>query len=323
MLVTPMVTAVLADSSAAADKRCPACGAQGLRPVLHGRDRLYRAPGRFAIAVCPACGSGTTLPAASDEDLARYYPGEYVAYQNVGSNPLLQRLSAAVRRWQSWIALQTPPLSLFRTAEAGYVLDVGCGRGDLGAALVERGWHVTGIEPSRAACEQARSRGLDARCGTLDTVELERNTYDVAVFRHSLEHMSDPVPNLAHVRSALRPGGRVVVSVPDFDSWYRRAFGSHWFHLDLPRHRIHFSRAGLERALVRAGLRTERVTKSTSTVGLAASVQYTIFGRCLFPHGLPFRIAVTACVAVFPLAWLVDRALNDGDGLHVVARSLE
>jgi hypothetical protein len=114
-----------------------------------------------------------------------------------------------------------------------------------------------------------------------------------------------------------------VVSVPHFDSWCRRAFGNRWFHLELPRHRIHFSRPGLERALARAGFRAEHVTKSTTTVGLPASVQYAIFGRCLFPHGLPFRLAATACVVVFPLAWLVDRVQNDGDVLHVIARSLE
>ena len=80
-----------------------------------------------------------------------------------------------------------------------------------------------------------------------------RATYDAAVFRHSLEHVTDPVGALRRVRKALRPGGLVLISVPNFGCWQRRRFGSRWHHLDLPRHRVHFTHAGLERALEKAG----------------------------------------------------------------------
>jgi dihydrofolate synthase/folylpolyglutamate synthase len=50
-------------------------------------------------------------------------------------------------------------------------------------------------------------------------------------------------------RALVRPGGLVLVSVPNFGSWQRRRFGSRWYHLDLPRHRTHFSPAGLKATL--------------------------------------------------------------------------
>ena len=190
----------------------------------------------------------------------------------------------------------------------GRLLDVGCGRGDLGAYLIARGWTVTGIEPSANAAEAARARGLDARRGTLDDVELEAGAYDAAVFRHSLEHLTDPVEALRRVREALRPGGLVLISVPNFGCWQRRRFGSRWYHLDLPRHRVHFTQTGLGRALEQAGFEPATITISTSSVGLPASIQYALAGRCLFPGGLSLRIAVGLCALGWPVSRLADGA---------------
>ncbi len=200
----------------------------------------------------------------------------------------------------------------------GRVVDVGCGRGDLAAGFVDRGWTATGVEPSPEACAVARTRGVDARVGTLADVVLEPDAYDAAVFHHSLEHTSDPVGDLEKTHAALRPGGLALITVPNFGNWQPRTMRSRWYHLDLPRHRTHFTPDGLRRALTTAGYEVERITTSTSTVGLPASIQYALFGRCLFPGGLGLRIASGLCVLVLPLARLLDR--RGGDQLHAVAR---
>ena len=108
--------------------------------------------------------------------------------------------------------------------------------------------------------------------------------------------------------------------MPNFDSWQRRRFRDSWFHLDLPRHRTHFTEAGLRSTLERAGLTVTSVTTSTSTVGLPGTLQYAIFGRCLFPQGLGLRVASGLCVLTLPLARLVDGLRGGGDQLHAVAR---
>jgi SAM-dependent methyltransferase len=299
---------------------CPACGSRAApEPLLAGVDRLHGLPGRFEVARCPACGSGVTLPRAADDELGRFYPHGYGPYA-VPVNPVVRLVSAAIRRWQGWLALRSFPLAALRERPAGRAVDVGCGRGDLAATLVRSGWRAAGVEPSANACEAARAQGVDAREGTLATVELEPGGYDAAVFNHSLEHVTDPAADLARVRAALRPGGLVLVTVPNFSSWQRRRFGSRWFHLDLPRHRVHFTAAGLGRALERAGLEPVRFETSTSTVGLPGTLQYALAGRCLFPEGLRLRVASGLSALAYPLARLADRLGRGGDQLHAVAR---
>ena len=299
---------------------CPCCGASVEdTPRISGPDRLHGIGGDFEVAICPSCGAGITLPQLPAAELAGFYPESYGPYDAARGGPVA-RISSLIQRWQGGLGLRTPPLRALPGPAPGRLLDVGCGRGDLGAYLIARGWRVTGIEPSANAVEAARARGLDARRGTLDDVELETGAYDAAVFRHSLEHVIDPVEALRRVREALRPGGLMLISVPNFGCWQRRRFGSRWYHLDLPRHRVHFTQAGLGRALERAGFEAVTTTTSTSSVGLPASIQYALAGRCLFPGGLSLRIAAGLCALGWPVSRLLDGAGGGGDVLDAVAR---
>jgi SAM-dependent methyltransferase len=221
----------------------------------------------------------------------------------------------------AWRALSSAPLARICELAPGRLLDVGCGRGDLGGWLVARGWSVVGVEPSRAACAVARERGVDARAGALGEAELEPGTFDVVVFRHSLEHVADPVADLRRTRELLRSGGVAIVSVPNFGCWQRARFGDRWLHLDVPRHRVHFDVQSLRAAFARAGFARVETCTTSSVVAVPASVQYAIFGRCLFPSGIGLRLAIAACALTAPLSSLADRLAGGGDVLHALARA--
>jgi SAM-dependent methyltransferase len=302
------------------DSSCPCCGAQlDPTPLLTGPDRLHGMPGKFEVAVCASCGGGVTLPRLEGEALAAFYPEEYGPYDAAQAGPVAA-ISRRIQRWQGSRALRTQPLQGLAGYPPGRLVDFGCGRGDLGAYLIDRGWTVTGIEPSAAACSAARARGVDARQGTIETVEPEPDAYDAAVFRHSLEHVTEPVSALLRARAALRPGGLVLISVPNFGSWQRRRFGSRWYHLDLPRHRVHFTAGALSKALERAGLDPISVSTSTSAMGLPASAQYALVGRCLTPSGFPLRVASGLCALLWPLARMLNRIRGGGDVLEACGR---
>jgi SAM-dependent methyltransferase len=298
---------------------CPCCGATLDGSVfLEGPDRFLGTGDSFAVSRCSACGAGVTLPQLGAADLAQFYPDAYGPYVPTRGD-LLARISALIQWWQGTLALRGAAVGALRELPPGRAVDVGCGRGDLAAFLTRRGWRMTGVEPSESACMAARVRGVDARAGTLATVRLEQGAYDAAIFRQSLEHVTDPVADLRRVRAALRPGGLVLITVPNFGSWQRRRFGSRWFHLDLPRHRVHFTPYSLDRALDRAGFVVVEAALTTSAVGLPGSVQYAVAGRCLFPTGLSLQIAAGLATLAYPIAALLDRLAGAGDGLSVVA----
>lgn len=91
------------------------------------------------------------------------------------------------------------------------VLDVGCGTGDIGAFIAQRGASVVGIDASAEMIAAARERhpGLDFRVHDATQLDFEHE-FD-AVFSHATLHWVQPPDDaIAGMRRALKPGGRVV-----------------------------------------------------------------------------------------------------------------
>lgn len=107
--------------------------------------------------------------------------------------------------------------------EGGRVLDVGCGFGTLLARLAGRAGYRAGVELSATAAEAA-ARVADEVANLALTAPLPfpPASFDVVVCADVLEHLPDPGAALASVARLCRPGGAVVVSVPNVAYWQAR-----------------------------------------------------------------------------------------------------
>jgi 2-polyprenyl-3-methyl-5-hydroxy-6-metoxy-1,4-benzoquinol methylase len=99
------------------------------------------------------------------------------------------------------------------------ILDVGCGRGKLGALLKSRvaRRRVVGLEIIPAVAAEARNVLDEVITGDLQQVDLpfHHATFDCVVFADVLEHMVDPTGALRKVRPLLRERGVIVCSIPN------------------------------------------------------------------------------------------------------------
>ncbi|HEX6345018.1 class I SAM-dependent methyltransferase [Umezawaea sp.] len=88
------------------------------------------------------------------------------------------------------------------------ILEAGCGRGALAAALAELGYRVTGVDRDAEVAAAAGARGVPVIHADVLDVSGE---HDVVLFTRSLHHAEDLDGVLAHAASLLAPDGRVVV----------------------------------------------------------------------------------------------------------------
>ncbi len=99
------------------------------------------------------------------------------------------------------------------------VLDVGCATGYLGEVLKRRGCEVVGVEIDPSAAAKAADVLDEVLVADLEQVDLRDSfppaSFDVIVFGDVLEHLRDPLRLLRSTVGLLRPGGSVVVSVPN------------------------------------------------------------------------------------------------------------
>lgn len=308
-----------------APSRCLVCSA-AFREVgrLPAAALIQHYPGAAEIVICGNCGSGTTLPVVDEAQIARFYESDeasdwsnFTTWESRGVVAFASRILQAAR---DRVKLSTLPFSTFKNS-SGEVLDVGCGSGEIALFMQRQGWKVTGIEPDPGACRIAQSRGIDAHVGDLDTVEVGDESFDAAVLHHVLEHLADPVDTLSNVRSKLRPGGTLMVIVPNFGSWQRRVFGAKWFSLAVPHHRHHFTPGGLSATAERAGFVDVEVTTGVTSYPLLMSLEMAILGRNVARAGFSARLLDFATSFILtPLNVLACKITGRGDVVKLVAR---
>lgn len=100
------------------------------------------------------------------------------------------------------------------------VLDVGCGRGELGHILKQRGHFVFGVDWSAPHFELDGFAEADIAHGIPSSIT---DTFDTVLLADVLEHMSDPLRLLLDAKRRLSPGGVVLVSLPNAVHWSLRA----------------------------------------------------------------------------------------------------
>jgi SAM-dependent methyltransferase len=261
------VTAVVAN--------CGLCGAaestvvhQGLTPTRYGS-----ASDSFGLVRCDACGLVYLSPRPSAEEIGRFYPQEFYGELTADTSgprgrlaSLYNRLfpSADARRLDSMLTLvrrHWPGLP-------GRVLDVGAGDGNFLDHMTRAGWQGEGTELCADSARIAARRASRNRIhvGALEDLELEAGAYDMVTLWDVLEHLYRPLEALRKARSLLRPGGLLLVSVPNYHALEAHLMGRRWPHLDVPRHLHHFTPPVLDRMLAAAGFDDRRTTTAYRTL---------------------------------------------------------
>lgn len=225
---------------------CIACRATSAR-------RIYSIEGvAEELVECENCGLGSLFPMPDTARIQSFYPAEYYGAPTAKFEPLVEfgvRLGARVR-----------VQSLVGDLPAGStVLDVGCGRGVMLRALIELGHEAHGVEIAEEAAAGADDRAEIRIAPELSQAGYPDDFFDAVILWHVLEHLPHPDQSLAEIRRILKPGGRLILAVPNFGSCQSRRAAQAWFHLDLPRHLHHFTPETLERLLRKNAFSTETV----------------------------------------------------------------
>lgn len=253
---------------------CVLCGKREFAALFTSTDRLYRTTTeRFQVVRCAHCGLMRLEPRPSPERVRQYYPGNYwFAPDGTAAG----RLEEAYRR----LVLRDHVGFVRQAVEAagvpGPVLDVGCGGGLFLGMMRERGFRVVGLDFSPDAAGVAwRRNAVPAVCGNLACAPLAAGSCAAVTMFHVVEHLHDPRAYLQAAHALLRPGGRLVVQVPNAACWQFRLLGARWTGVDVPRHLIDFRAEDVAALIASCGfevVRRKHFSLRDNPAGLASSV---------------------------------------------------
>jgi len=325
---------------------CPLCNASDEELVLQTRAQPDQT--LYSLVRCRSCGMVYLNPRPDPTCIGQFYPEDYAPYHrpNKQRSNWWGRMSRSLEQLvlSANFGYPPPPHGFLQKAVAflaapwfgpdrhsqtalpfqgsGRMLDYGCGSGCYAARMQERGWTVTGMDFSPHAAEQARKRhGLEVLVGTLPHPAVRPESFDMVTLGAVLEHVHWPHQLISAAVEAVRPGGVLVVSVPNFDSWGYRKFRRDWWPLEIPLHLLHFTPATLCRLMGAHGLEVVELRRQARGSWMRKSFDRAARQGRSWLRRLVGKIGKLRPVASLVTTW--SELVGKPDSLLVIARRPE
>lgn len=281
--------------------KCRICGNEANNRPHTAAEMMFGTREEFDYLECGECG---TVQIVEIPELRPYYPENYYSFEAGSKNGMRAAIGrsiakAYVRRGKVGPLGQVAALFpivvrrlRFLDLELGYldmglglasvlrlgigpdcrILDVGCGDGKLLNVLAELGY--TSLLGADAFIEADRilPGGVMILNRNLDQVDGE---FDVIMFHHSFEHLTDPAGTLLNVREKLAFDGRCLVRIP-VTSYAWEKYGVDWVGLDPPRHLHLFTERSFRALAERAGFEVDSVFYDSTSFQFCGSEQYKL-----------------------------------------------
>jgi len=166
------------------------------------------------------------------------------------------------------------------TKRSGIILDYGCGNAEFLIKMKQYGWEIYGIEPS-INCN------LEFVKKSLKDLKLDKK-FDLITLWHVFEHLDRPIECLSNLLKLIDSKGILFLSLPNFDSWESLIGKGKWFHLDIPRHIVHYTPESIIKLLEKNGLSIIKIDYFSIFYNTFGVLQ-TIFNICGFEQNFLYN----------------------------------
>ncbi|MCG8307293.1 MAG: class I SAM-dependent methyltransferase [Cytophagales bacterium] len=229
-------------------KVCPICNNDVFKNHLVCTDHFLTGE-KFTITKCSKCSLLFTNPRPTPNQLHRYYKSqEYISHSNKGNN-LINRIYKLARHFTL-----SGKIKLINTiTNQKSILDVGCGTGNFLLSCKKNGWDIYGTEPDDDARKIATELTDANIVSDLDKLADLKNLGLITLW-HVLEHLPDLNTTINHLVKKIDKTGKLLIAVPNHQSYDAQFYKDHWAAYDVPRHLYHFSRNTMELLLNKHGL---------------------------------------------------------------------
>ncbi len=245
-------------------KQCEICG--------HDKLKLFEVYPRWhnlEIVKCKNCGYVFTRQIPDAEEYKKLYENFHQIELSPTSD--LKRFDAAkfAQKKKSYQQIMRS-VKKFALPEAANILEIGCYLGGFLDYARQLGFTTFGCEINPYYVDYVTEKGHTCYWGEIDQLHLRKNFFDVVVLQEVLEHLPRPVEFLTFITDILRPGGLIVVEIPNMSFHYwkgkleknivSKIFPHHPVSGLIPRYHLnHFSVRSLKNLFRKTGGEIEQI----------------------------------------------------------------
>lgn len=243
-------------------KACLLCGTEKLSPL-----KKYE---RHHLVKCGRCGFVFSRRKPTLPELLSIYD----------FYPIFQTISPiTLKRYDEILNY----LDSFR--KTNNLIDIGSGDGYFPEHAMKKGWNVYGTEFTDAKVEFSRRKGITMHKGVLDVKNYSPGFFDVIISIEVIEHINNPLEEIAKFRELLRPGGVVYLTTPNFNSVSKFLLGKNWNIVAYPEHLSYYTKKTLKDlfesngfetgSIITSGVSFSRIQQSTNEKSRSGEFTFT------------------------------------------------
>jgi SAM-dependent methyltransferase len=221
-----------------AKEACPVCKGQSITFEFECTDHLV-SHRQFPVNKCNECGFMYTGNAPGPEVIGSYYESpDYISHTG-GERSITDILYGIARRIM--LGTKVRIVRRFANINSGSILDIGAGTGHFVRKMSSSGWNAKGVEVSDTARKYALEVNGVKLYESLSDEMFHESEFDVVSLWHVLEHIHDLEGTLSRVGNLLKPGGVLLLALPNNRSADAQFYRENWAAYDVPRHLWHFN----------------------------------------------------------------------------------
>jgi len=224
-----------------------------LKPYLVAKDFMVSNK-EFPILKDEASGLLVTSPRPFLDVLGDYYKSDTYISHTDANKTLFDKVYQWVKKHTLNQKLKL--INSFNT-ESKTVLDVGCGTGEFLKVCQDDAWQVSAVEPNAAARTLAENK-LAIKIPT-DLAKVKNQQFDIITLWHVLEHVPNLNEYIRQLEQLLKPNGRLIVAVPNHESYDAQYYQEFWAAYDVPRHLWHFSKKSIGLLFESVNMKVEKI----------------------------------------------------------------
>lgn len=233
--------------------KCPLCSNTSLNKHIDSKD-YFLTQEHFSISSCNHCSFLFTNPRPTSDEISNYYQSsEYISHTG-NANNLINRVYKLAR----YFTLSKKVKLINRLSSGKTILDFGCGTGDFLYTCKQKSWEIHGFEPDQDARGIASEKNNIKIYSTFEELK-EVKQIDLITLWHVLEHVHDLKHTLDILQSKLTVGGKLLIAVPNYQSFDAKYYKEFWAAYDLPRHLYHFSQSSMTQLLKYYGIKISEI----------------------------------------------------------------
>jgi len=223
---------------------CPICNSKNLSFWRSAIDHNV-SQDEFKISQCSNCNFKFTNPIPTENTIGEYYKSDTYISHSATKKGVINKIYHVVRTRA--IKQKETLISSFSSNKT--LLDIGCGTGDFLGYCKKNNWNTIGLEPDEDARKLAKSNNNIQALPLDELYTIKSESKDTITMWHVLEHVYNLNQDIEEYKRILKPGGHLVVAVPNCSSHDADHYKEHWAALDLPIHLYHFTPNDIKRLM--------------------------------------------------------------------------